>query len=198
MKPLGILKNGLFTQNPVLVRLLGLCPALAVSTSLKNAAGMGVAVTAVLVLSNLLMSLLGKHIPDKIRPVAHLTVTAGLVTAADLLMQAYFPALSDSLGIYVPLIALSCALFAPTGASAAGNSPLVSALDGFSMGLGFTWVLCAVSAIREILGNGTIWGVSLFGGGYPPALIMVMPAGGFLTLGFLMAAAQHAGRRKQP
>ncbi|SMC72703.1 electron transport complex subunit RsxE [Papillibacter cinnamivorans] len=198
MKPLGILKNGLITQNPVLMQLLGLCPALAVSTSLKNAVGMGIAVTAVLVLSNLLASLLQKPVPDKIRSLVHITVTAGLVTIADLLMRAYFPDLSASLGIYVPLIAVNCILFARAGAFASGTPPLASVLNGLFMGLGFTGILCAVSAVREILGNGTIWGVSLFGGGYPPALIMLMPAGGFLTLGFLMAAAQYAGRRNHP
>lgn len=189
-------KNGLIDQNPVLVLLLGMCPTLAVSTSLMNGLGMGIAATAVLVCSNLFISLLRKVIPGKIRIAAYIVIIAGFVTSIDLLMQAYLPDLSESLGLFIPLIVVNCIILARAEAYASKNGPLSSAVDGLTMGLGFTFALCIVSIIREILGSGTIMGFGIFPESFQPALLMALPPGGFLTLGLVIAAMQKILKRK--
>ena len=189
-KYLQQLYEGIFTNTPVLVQLIGMCPTLATTTSLNNGIGMGLAATAVLICSNAVISLLRKFIPSKVRIAAYITIIAGFVTAVDLLLQAYLPSLSKSLGLFIPLIVVNCIILARAEAFASKNKVLPSIVDGLAMGLGFTFALCILSSIREILGNGTIAGVSLFGENYEPMIMMILPAGGFLTLGCVIALFQ--------
>lgn len=189
-KLLAQFKEGLFTNNPVLVQLIGMCPTLATSTSLKNGIGMGLAATAVLICSNIAISALRKIIPNKIRIACFIVVIAGFVTVVDLLLQAYLSDLSNSLGVFIPLIVVNCIILARAEAYASKNGVLPSAIDGLTMGLGFTFALCLLSTIREILGAGTIYGLPVFGDHFQPAMMLAMPAGGFLTLGCLIAAFQ--------
>ena len=169
-------KNGIIENNPTFVQLLGMCPTLATSTTLLNALGMGAAATFVLICSNVVISLLRKLIPDKIRIAAYIVVIAGFVTMIDLLMQAYVPALSNSLGLFIPLIVVNCIILARAESFASKNKPLPSALDGLTMGIGFTFALSCVAAVREILGSGTILGFAIFGGAAPLPII-ALPAG---------------------
>lgn len=192
-----ILKNGLITNNPTLVQLIGMCPTLAVTTSVINALGMGVAVIAVLTFSNLFISLLRKIIPSQIRIAAYIVVISGFVTAVELLLKAYFPSISNSLGIFIPLIVVNCIILARAESFASKNPPIASMIDGFSMGLGFTAALTIIGFIRELLGTGKVFaaqdgtgGIALFGSSYPPATIFILPAGAFLTLAFVVAAVQ--------
>ena len=189
--------SGIIDNNPTLVQLLGMCPTLATSTSLENAVGMGLAATAVLAASNVVISLLRKFIPQKIRIAAYVVIIASFVTVIDLLMQAYLPELSKSLGLYIPLIVVNCIILARAEAFASKNSVLPSFVDGLSMGVGFTLALSAISIVREILGNGTLYGISLFGSGFQPAAIMIMAPGGFLTLGLIIALVQKLRQRAE-
>lgn len=189
-KLLKQLKNGILDSNPVLVQLLGMCPTLATTTSVENAVGMGLAATAVLIFSNLFVSLLRRFIPRQVRIAAYIVIISGFVTMVELLMKAYLNSLYQSLGIFIPLIVVNCIILARAEAYASKNKPLPAAIDGVAMGLGFTFALILVATVREVLGNGTFLGVSLFGKGYAPALLLVMPAGAFLTLGFVIAAVQ--------
>ncbi len=188
-KFLGFLKEGLLFQNPSFVLLLGNCPLLATSTSLTNAIGMGISATAVLVCSNVAISLLRKIIPNQVRIAAYIVVIAGFVTAVELLLKAFIPSLYDALGIYIPLIVVNCIILARAEAFASKNSVGDSALDGLTMGLGFTLALVAMAFVRELLGNGTLFGMRIFSEDYA-AVLLVLPVGGFLTFGFLIAAFQ--------
>ncbi len=179
--------EGLFEQNPILVQLLGTCPTLAVTTSLENGFGMGISATAVLILSNLLISLLRKFIPKEVRIAAYIVIISGFVTAVELLIKAYLPSLDKSLGLFIPLIVVNCIILARAEAYASKNGPVDSILDGLFMGLGFTFALSVLGAVREILGSGTLLGINILGSAYTPMLIFVMPAGAFLTLGVLIA-----------
>ena len=183
------LKEGLFTNNPVLVQLIGMCPTLATTTSVVNGVGMGLSATAVLICSNIVISLLRKFIPNKVRIAAYITVIAGFVTMIDLLLQAFIPSLSASLGLFIPLIVVNCIILGRAEAFASKNSVGASAVDGLVMGLGFTFALVIMSVVRELLGAGTIGGglITVFS---QPATIMILPAGGFLTLGFVIAVMQ--------
>ncbi len=187
---LSILKNGIIENNPTLVQLLGMCPTLATTTSVVNAIGMGLAATAVLVCSNLLISLLRKFIPSQVRIAAYIIIISGFVTAVELVMKAYTFSLYQSLGLFIPLIVVNCIIFARAEAFAAKNKPLPSAVDGFAMGAGFTLALCLIAAVREILGNGTILGFDVTFGVYEPATFFILPAGAFVTLGFIIALVQ--------
>jgi len=190
------LKEGLIDNNPTFVQLLGMCPALATSNTLLNALGMGVAATFVLICSNAVISLLRKFIPEKIRIASYIVIIAGFVTIIDLLMQAYLPVLSRSLGLFIPLIVVNCIILARAESFASKNKPLPSILDGFSMGLGFTFALCCVAFVRELLGAGTILGFKVFGG-VAPLSIFALPAGGFLALGFFIALVQYLKGKKK-
>ena len=190
------LYEGLFTNNPVLVQLIGMCPTLATTTSLENGFGMGMAATAVLICSNVVISLLRKLIPSKVRIAAYITIIAGFVTAVDLLMQAYLPDLSKSLGLFIPLIVVNCIILGRAEGFASKNKVIPSLVDGLAMGLGFTFALCILSTIREILGAGTLLGHPLFGDNFQPAIMMILPAGGFLTLGFVIALFQKILKKK--
>lgn len=190
-------KNGLLFQNPSFVLLLGMCPLLATSTSLSNGIGMGLSATAVLICSNTAISLLRKFIPNQIRIAAYVVVIAGFVTIVNLLLEAYLPALHASLGIFIPLIVVNCIILARAEAFASKNSVFDSALDGLTMGLGFTFALIMMSSIRELLGNGTLFNYPVLGESYEPAILLILPPGGFLTLGFLIATMQKILSRKK-
>lgn len=184
------LKEGILDQNPVLVQLLGMCPTLATTTSVKNAFGMGMAATAVLICSNVFISLLRKFIPKQVRIAAYIVIISGFVTAVELLMKAYVYSLYQSLGLFIPLIVVNCIILARAEAFASKNPVLPSAMDGLSMGLGFTFALCILGSVREILGSGTWLGLKVLPDSYPKMVIFILPAGAFLTLGFVIAAVQ--------
>lgn len=185
-----IFRDGLITKNPVLVLLLGMCATMAITTSIDNGIGMGIAVTFVLTCSNLAISLLRKVIPSQVRIAAFVVIISTFVTIIDLTLQAYLPALSQSLGIFIPLIVVNCIILARAEAFASKNGPFYSALDGLSMGIGFTLALCLMCVIRELLGNGTFASMPVLGENYKPAILFVLPSGGFLTLGFIIAGMQ--------
>lgn len=184
------MKEGVLDQNPTLVQLLGMCPTLATTTSVENAFGMGMAATVVLIFSNIFISLLRKFIPKQVRIAAYIVIISGFVTAVELLMQAYFYSLYQSLGLFIPLIVVNCIILARAEAFASKNPVLPSAVDGLAMGLGFTFALCILGSIREILGNGTWLGFRVLPESYPNMVIFLLPAGAFLTLGFVIAAVQ--------
>ena len=185
---LSRLLEGLFDQNPILVQLLGTCPTLATSTSMQNGVGMGLSATAVLVLSNLLISLLRKFIPKQVRIAAYIVIISGFVTAIELLIKAYIPVLDASLGLFIPLIVVNCIILARAEAYASKNGPVDSMFDGLFMGLGFTFALGLLGAIRELVGSGTIWGFSITGGVFSGIGFFTQPAGAFITLGVIIAA----------
>lgn len=191
------LKEGLLTKNPVTVQLLGMCSTLAITTSLFNGIGMGLAVTVILICSNVLISALRKFIPSQIRIAAYITIIAGFVTVVDLSLQAFIPALSESLGVFIPLIVVNCIVLGRAEAFASKNTVLASAVDGLCQGIGYTVALVITCVIRELLGSGTFGGGLLNGGegiriipAQYPAMQMVMPVGGFLVLGFVIAGSQ--------
>ena len=196
------LKEGLLTKNPVLVQMLGMCSTLAISTSLFNGLGMGVAVTIITICSNMLISALRKVIPSQVRIAAYITIIAGFVTIVDLLLKAFIPALSESLGVFIPLIVVNCIVLGRAEGFASKNGVLASAVDGLCQGIGYTVALVLICIIRELLGSGTFGGGLLCGGegiriipeGYP-AMLVIMPVGGFLVLGFVMAGSQWLTKR---
>ncbi len=196
--------DGLFNNNPTFVQLLGTCPTLAVTTSVKNGVGMGLSAAAVLILSNLLISLLRRFIPKQVRIASYIVIISGFVTAVELLIKAFLPSLDESLGVFIPLIVVNCIILARAEAFASKNGPLPSMLDGLFMGLGFTLALTILGTIREVLGNGTFLGLDIFGGRFVPIRVFVTSAGAFLTLGFVIAAvnairskAQGKNKRKE-
>jgi electron transport complex protein RnfE len=182
-----IIKDGLFTKNPTFVQLIGLCPTLAVTTSVNNAIGMGLAATFVLIMSNIFVSSIRKVTPDKIRIPAFITIIATFVTIVSLFMHAYIPSLYESLGIFLPLIVVNCIIFARAESFASKNNVFYSALDGLFMGLGFTGALIIMGSVREIAGSGTFFGYPLWDSRNFSLLIEILPPGGFLTLGLLIA-----------
>ena len=183
-------KEGILDNNPVLVQLPGMCPTLATTTLVENPIGMGLAATAVLICSNLFISLLRKFIPSQVRIAAYIVIISGFVTAVELLMQAYFFSLYQALGLFIPLIVVNCIILARAEAFASKNKPLPSVVDGLAMGLGFTFALCLIASVREILGNGTWFGFRVLPESYPAMTIFVLPAGAFITLGFIIAVVQ--------
>ena len=194
--------EGLLTKNPVLVQLLGMCSTLAITTSLFNGLGMGIAVTIITICSNIMISALRKVIPPQVRIAAYITIIAGFVTIIDLLLKAYIPALSQSLGVFIPLIVVNCIVLGRAESFASKNGVVASAVDGLCQGIGYTVALVLVCVIRELLGTGTFGGGLLNGGegiriipeGYP-AMYVVMPVGGFLVLGCVLAASQHLTKK---
>ena len=192
MKPdLERIKNGLLTENPVFVLMLGMCPTLAVTTSAINGFGMGVSSLVVLAVSNLVISLLRKIIPDEVRLPAFIVVVASFVTVVELLMEAYIPSLYAALGIYIPLIVVNCIILGRAEAFASKNPPIVSLFDGIGMGLGFTVALTIIGAIRELLGNGSVFGLQI--PGYEPMAFFVRAPGAFLVLAVLVAIMNAVG-----
>ncbi len=182
-------KNGLITENPTFVQLLGMCPTLAITTEAMNGLGMGVAVILVLMLSNFLISLMRKFIPSQVRIASYIVIISGVVTAIQLLIKAYVPALDKSLGLFIPLIVVNCIILARAEAFASKNGVLPSILDGLFMGIGFTFALTLLGCIRELIGAGTLFGVDILNRfGYEPITFFTQPAGAFITLGILIAA----------
>lgn len=194
------LYNGIIKENPTLVLMLGMCPTLAVTTSAINGAGMGLASTVVLALSNLIISMLRKVIPDRVRMPAFIVVVASFVTMVQFLMQGYLPSLYSSLGIYIPLIVVNCIILGRAESYASKNPPLPSLFDGIGMGLGFTISLTLLGAFREILGAGTIFGYSFIPADNPtsfePISIFVMAPGAFFVLAFLVAIMNKIKKKK--
>ena len=196
------LKEGLLTKNPVLAQLLGMCSTMAITTTLFNGLGMGLSVTLILICSNVLISLLRKVIPGSIRIAAYVVIISGFVTMVDLLLQAFLPALSEGLGVFIPLIVVNCIILGRAEAFASKNGVLASAADGLTQGLGYTVALVVMCIIRELLGSGT-FGAGLLNGGEGirilpnpyPAMLLILPFGGFLTLGCLIALVQYLMRR---
>ena len=191
------LYEGLLTKNPVLVQLLGMCSVLAITTNLFNGLGMGLSVTIILICSNMLISALRKVIPPQIRIAAYIVIIAGFVTIVDLVLQAFLPALAESLGVFIPLIVVNCIILGRAEAFASKNTVGASFLDGLFQGIGYTVALVIMCIIRELLGNGTFGGGLLNGGNgiqiIPKeytVMMLVMPVGGFLTLGFVIAGFQ--------
>ena len=186
-KSLGqVLFNGIIPENPTFRLVLGTCPTLAVTTSALNGLGMGAAATFVLVCSNVVISLLRRAIPDKVRIPSFIVIICAFVTMVQLIMQAYVPSLYESLGIFIPLIVVNCIILARAEAFASKNGPLASAADGLGMGIGFTLALTLMGAIRELIGSGSVFGQDILGASYEPMLLIVLASGGFLTFGLLL------------
>lgn len=177
--------KGFIKENPVFVMALGLCPVLAVTSSVNNAVGMGLAATFVLIMSNIFISLLKDFIPSKVRIPAYIVVIASFVTIVDMTMHAYLPALHKSLGIFIPLIVVNCIILGRAEAFASKNNLIRSILDGVGMGLGFTFALVVLAAFREILGAGTFFGFRILPSAYKPMLVAILAPGAFITLGLL-------------
>ncbi len=195
--------DGLLTQNPVLVQMLGMCSTLAISTSLFNGLGMGIAVTVITICSNILISALRKVIPSQVRIAAYITIIAGFVTIVDLLLKAYLPALSESLGVFIPLIVVNCIVLGRAEGFASKHGVAESAVDGLCQGIGYTTALVLICIIRELLGAGTFGGGLLNGGEGirilpegTPAMMLVMPVGGFLVLGCVLAGSQWLTKQR--
>jgi Na+-translocating ferredoxin:NAD+ oxidoreductase subunit E len=193
----NVFNNGILRENPIFRIMIGLCPTLAVSTSLENALGMALAATFVLVCSNVTVSLIRPFVPNGVRIPVFIVVISAFVTTVDYLMLAYFPDLHRSLGVFVPLIVVNCIILGRAEAYAYKNDAISSALDGLGMGLGFLVAISTIGSIREILGNGTILGHSLFGSAFKPALLMVLPPGAFIVIGFLMSGLNTLTKAKK-
>lgn len=190
MNKIKILLNGIIKENPSFVQILGMCPLMAVSTSLKNAIGMGLTATVVLIFSNAVISLLRKFIPNKIRIASYIIIIAGFVTMMQMLLKAFLPAINAALGVFIPLIVVNCIILARAEAFASKNGVIDSMFDGLGMGLGFTVGLSVLAFIREILGAGQLFGFDLFGKNFQGLNIMIMAPGGFLTLGIVIGIIQ--------
>ncbi len=195
-KNLKYFTNGILEENPTLRLVLGTCPTLAVTTAAKNGIGMGIAATAVLVCSNAAISLLRKVIPDKVRIPAFITIIAGFVSVVQMLVKAFAPSIDKSLGIYLPLIVVNCIILARAEMFASKNSVLPSVLDGLGMGIGFTCTLTLMGMIRELIGNGTVFGLSVTAGHIAPMVIFLLPPGGFFVFGMLVAASNALAKKK--
>ena len=187
------LYNGLIKENPTLVLMLGMCPTLAVSTRSFNGIGMGLSTTAVLILSNLVISLLRKVIPDEIRLPSYIVIVASLVTVTELLIEAYLPSVYEALGIYIPLIVVNCIILGRAEAYANKNTPLLSVMDGIGMGLGFTVALTLAGLVREVLGNGSAFGVRVLPASWEPMGIFVQPPGAFLVIALFIIIMNAIG-----
>jgi len=187
------LYNGVVKENPTLILMLGMCPTLAVSTRAMNGIGMGLSTTAVLILSNLVISLLRKAIPDQVRLPAYIVIVASLVTVTELLIEAYLPSLYEALGIYIPLIVVNCIILGRAEAYANKHGAMLSVMDGLGMGIGFTLALTLIGLIREVLGNGTAFGARLLPANVPPIGIFIQPPGAFLVLALIIAVMNAIG-----
>lgn len=188
--------KGLIKENPVLVLVLGTCPTLAISTSVIAAFGMGIAATAVLILSNMAISAIRKIVPDPVRIPCYIVVIAGFVTVVELVMEAYAFSLYQSLGVYLSLIVVNCIILGRAEAFACKNSVAASAVDGLGMGVGFTAALLLMGAVRELLGTGAIAGLQIIPASVSPMLIFILPPGGFFVFGILMACANKLADKK--
>ena len=192
-----VFKAGLIDENPTFIQLLGMCPTLAVTTSLINAIGMGLSATFVLICSNLVISLVRKVIPSKIRIASYIVIIATFVSVIEMLLKAYLPSISAALGLFIPLIVVNCIILARAESFASKNKPIPSAFDGLGMGLGFTLGLSVLGAVREILGAGTILGINIFGSFYEPAIMFILPPGAFIVLGTILGILSVLKSRKK-
>lgn len=190
--------KGLVKENPTLVSLLGMCPTLAITLTVQNALGMGAAATFVLLCSNIAISLLKKIIPSQVRLPAYIVIIAGFVTFVGMILQAFLPDIYDALGIYLPLITVNCIILGRAEMFASKNGVGASALDGLGMGLGFTLAMLAVSSVREVIGNGSWFGIKLAPDFIQPMTIFIMPAGGFFVLGCVIALVNRISDRTAP
>ena len=195
MSKLGIITKGILKENPTFVLILGMCPTLGVTSSAINGAGMGFATMAVLIMSNMVISMIKNLVPDKVRIPAFIVVIASFVTIIEMLMKAYIPALFASLGVFIPLIVVNCIILGRAEAFASKNSVGASALDGIGIGLGFTLSLTVVGMVREILGEGAIFGVPVVEGDGLMPLVFILAPGGFLVLGYLMVMFNKIAKR---
>lgn len=193
----SVFLNGVLTENPTFRLVLGMCPTMAVTTAAINGIGMGLAATFVLIGSNTVISILRKFVPDEVRIPAFVLIICTFVTMVQMLLQAFVPSLYESLGMFIPLIVVNCIILARAEAFASKNGVLASAVDGAGMGIGFTLALTLIAGIRELIGAGTIFGASVFGSGYEPMLVMILPTGGFLTLGILMGIINALAQRTE-
>ena len=193
----GVFINGILNENPTFRLVLGTCPTLAVTTSAINGIGMGLAATFVLVCSNFVVSCVRKMIPDKARIPAFIVIIATFVTIVQMVMQAFLPSLYDALGLFIPLIVVNCIILARAEAFASKNGPVISAVDGLGMGLGFTCSITLIGIIRELIGNGTVFGISLLGASYQPMLLFVLAPGGFITFGLVLGIINAITARRQ-
>lgn len=194
---LKLITDPLIKGNPVFVLLLGLCPTLGVTSSAINGMAMGLATMAVLICSNIIVSIIKKLIPGKVRIPAYIIVIATLVTIVQMVMQAYMPSLYAVLGLFLPLIVVNCIILGRAESFASKNSVFASLLDGIGNGLGFTLALTVLGAIREVLGNGSVFGKQLMGGSYQPALIFILAPGAFITIGLIIAAQNYIKMKKE-
>ena len=193
----GVFINGVLNENPTFRLVLGTCPTLAVTTSAINGIGMDLAATFVLVCSNIVVSCVRKLIPDKARIPSFIVIIATFVTIVQMVMQAFLPSLYDALGLFIPLIVVNCIILARAEAFASKNGPLISAVDGLGMGLGFTCSITLIGIIRELIGNGTVFGISLLGASYQPMLLLVLAPGGFITYGLVLGIINAITARRQ-
>ncbi|MDR2904044.1 MAG: electron transport complex subunit E [Clostridiales bacterium] len=196
MKYLNIIKNGIFSENPTFVQVIGMCPTLAVTTGAVNGAGMGLTTTFVLACSNLVISLIRNMIPDKVRIPAFVVVIASFVTIIQFLLQAYLSELNQALGIFIPLIVVNCIILARAEAFASKNDPVSSLFDGIGQGLGFTCALTILGIVREFIGAGAFFGMQILPETFPTVKIMILPPGAFITLGLIMALLNYLKGRK--
>ncbi len=189
--------DGLVKDNPIFVQVIGMCPTLAVTTSAINGIGMGLATTAVIVASSMFISLIRNLVPAQVRIPSFIVVIASFVTIIQFLLQAYLPALNSSLGLFIPLIVVNCLVLARAEAFASKNNPVMSGIDALGMGLGFTLALTILGSVREVLGAGTLFGISVLPESYPGTILFLLPPGAFITLGFLMAALNYFKLKKE-
>ena len=194
----GVFVNGIFNENPVFRLVLGACPVIAVTTSVTNAIGMGMAATLVLLGSNVVISALRSFIPNKVRIPAYMVVISTFVTIIQLLMQAFVPALYEALGIFLPLIVVNCIILARAEAFAGKNAVMPSIADGIGMGIGFTFALILISAVREFFGTGSIMGFQLMGASFEPVLLFILAPGGFLVFGLLLGIINAIVDKRKP
>ena len=194
--PVKIIKNGIIDENPTFMQVIGMCPTLAVTSSAINGIGMGLAATAVLICSNIFVSLLRKIIPDTVRIPCFIVVIATFVTIIEFVLKAYVPSLYASLGLFIPLIVVNCLILARAEAFASKNGPVASAFDGIGMGLGFTIALGSMGLIREFIGSGTAFGITVLPEAFPRTLLFVMAPGAFFTLACMMAVLNNFKNKK--
>lgn len=194
--PVKIIKNGIIDENPTFMQVIGMCPTLAVTSSAINGIGMGLAATAVLICSNVFVSLLRKIIPDTVRIPCFIVVIATFVTIIEFVLKAYVPSLYASLGLFIPLIVVNCIILARAESFASKNGPFASACDGIGMGLGFTIALGCMGLIREFIGSGTAFGMTVLPEAFPKTLLFVMAPGAFFTLAVMMAVLNTIKNKK--
>ncbi len=192
-----IFLDGIIKDNPTFVQVIGMCPTLAVTTSAINGIGMGLATTAVILASSVIISLIRNIVPAKVRIPAYVIVIASFVTIIGFLLEAYLPALNNSLGLFIPLIVVNCLVLARAESFASKNNPGLAAIDALGMGLGFTLALTILGAVREVLGAGQLFGINVLPESYPGTILFLLPPGAFITLGVLMAIINFVRLKKE-